>query len=169
MARYEYYVKISGGAGEDGLGLILGASQFKFVEDTTVEYDEFRKKTLLATDSEIAMLKEERGPESVHRSSPQHASLESRRRPQSSFLQRQSQSSPIIPHSRNRRSNLTSQSGRPAAGYLTPRQQTSGASPGSFNSYEGQDADLNVEPDDDEAREHDTYEENDLDDDDYHG
>lgn len=168
MARYEYYVKNGGGAGEDGLGLNLGASHFKSVEDTTVEYDEFRKETLRATDSEIAMHKEERAPEPVHRPSTQHGSFESRRRPQS-FMQRHSQSSPIIPQTRDRRGNLTRQSGRPAPGYPTPRQQTLGASPGSFNSYEGQDANLNAEPDYDEAGEHRPYEEHDLEDDDFHG
>lgn len=169
MARYEYYVENSGGAGEDGLGLNLGAHHFKMVEKTTVEYDEFRKKTLGATDSELALLHEERSPESVYRPSPQHASFESRRRPQSSFMQRQSQSSPNVPQSRERRGNLTvPQSGRLAPKYGTPRQQMSGASSGSLHSYRGQNADLTMEPDDDEDDDHGPYEENALDDPSFH-
>lgn len=167
MARYEYYVENNGGAGEDGLGLNLGAHHFKMVEKTTVEYDEFRKKTLGATDSELALMHEERGPESAHRPNPpgQHASFESRRRSQSSFIQRQSQSSPTVPQSRDRRGNLTApQSGRLVPRYGTSRQQTSGASSGSFHSYRGQDVDLNLEPGDDEADDHDPYEQNASDD-----
>lgn len=169
MARYEYYVENSGGAGEDGLGLNLGAHHFEMVEKTTVEYDEFRKKTLGATDSEIAMKNEERGSEAVHRSSPQHASFESRRRPESSFMQRQSQCSPTVPQSRDRKSNLTRQSGRSAQANVTPRQQTSGAWPGSLQSYRGQGADSDGEPDDDEAGGQSPYEEHDLEEDDLHG
>lgn len=169
MARYEHYVENNGGDGEDGLGLNLGAHHFKMVEKTTVEYDEFRKKTLGATDSEIAMKNEERGSEAMHRLNPQHASYESRRRPQSPFMQRQSQSSPTIPQSRDRRSNLRGdQSGRPGPGYSTPRQQTSRASPGPSSSYGGQHAGSHVEPDDGEAHEDVPYEDDDLDDNEFH-
>lgn len=175
MARYEHFVTNNSSAGENGLGLYLGAHHFKLVEKTTVEYDEFRKKTLGATDSEIARKNEERGPDSVGRPGSQNASSESRRRVNSPSLQRQSQSSPTVPSSRNRGGTFAGQRGggssRLSPGYLTPgRQQTSRGSPAPYNSpYRGQDADSNIEADDYETGGHGSHEEGDLDDAGYHG
>lgn len=44
-------------------GLYIGAEHFQMVEDATLEYDEFRFRTAMKTDGEIAHSKGDRGPD----------------------------------------------------------------------------------------------------------
>lgn len=159
LARYEHFVSksSSGDAGGEasssttGRNLYLGARHFKQVERATVEYDDFRKKMLGATDTELARKKEERGPEGPH-----HASVGERRRRGGggagpATLQRHAQSSPSVPSWRGGRGERPAgprgggDGGRPSPGYDpgydTPRRQTGRRPPASYSPYEGGDDD----------------------------
>lgn len=162
LARYEHFVSkqdeaaAAAGAGSGaesssatGRGLRLRAHHFNQVERATVEYDDFRKKMLGATDTELAQKKEERGPEVGA-----HASLGSRRRGAPPSMQRYSQSTPNTPFVRDRGDRPAGQrgggdGGRPSPGYdpyeptyNLPRRQAARRPPASYHPYEGEDDDL---------------------------
>lgn len=159
LARYEHFVckteeaaaAGSGGEGSSsatGRGLRLRAHHFNQVERATVEYDDFRKKMLGATDSELAQKKEERGPEVGGYASPG-----ARRRGAPPPVQRYSPSTPNTPYARDRGDRPAGQrgggdGGRPSPGYEpyepaynAPRRQAARRPPASYHPYEGEDDD----------------------------
>lgn len=155
LARYEHFIaQQESEAGENNRGLYLGARHFKQVEKATVEYDDFRNKMLGATDSELALHKMERGPEMARRPAPQQGTFEGYRSMTSPHLQRGSQSIPAVPFARDRggaRGGQRGGSSRPSqgfeAGYNSPRQHVSRASPASYDRYADENVDLGWEDD----------------------
>lgn len=172
LARYEHFVSkqdeaagAGGGSGGEsssaaGRGLRLRARHFKQVERATVEYDDFRKKMLGATDTELAQKKEERGPEAGARGPPG-----ARRRGAPPPIQRQPQSAPT-PFSRDREDRSAGQrrgggdGGRRSPeydtyehGYNAPSRQAPRRPPAPHR-YEGDDDDFRGEQDAEEQAVH---------------
>ncbi|KAG8161865.1 hypothetical protein KVR01_008852 [Diaporthe batatas] len=171
LARYEHFDSTRdpaaaaddggrpGGDGSSpaGSGLRLLARHFKQVERATVEYDEFRKKMLGATDSELARQKEERAPEAGERPPPG-----ARRRVAMSSAQRYPQPTPSAPYARDRGDRPTGQRGGGDGGrlsaeydpydpaYNTPRRQPVRRARAAYQPFEVEGDDLNPEYDEDE-------------------
>lgn len=160
LARYEHFIaQQETESGQNNRGLYLGARHFKQVEKATVEYDDFRNKMLGATDSELALNKMERGPDIARRPAAQQGASDGYRGMTSPPLQRGSQSLSAAPFARDRgvaRGGHRGSSSRPPqgfeAGYNSPRQHVSRASPASYDRYADDNVDMGWEDDGTEAR-----------------